>query len=264
MRHLTQSLALNPADAIALQKLQSQVDAAADYAAQVALAQRKWEAKNNALFGRIRLQLQRLNAGAQRCGYCEDSLGDEIEHIRPKNWFPDQVFRPENLLAACGPCNSPKGDAYAVVLPAGQVVAAVRNAQTGVQPPPAGQEAFLNPRYDDPADFLAIDLTGTFRIRPRLGLDIVGKARAEYTIRVLRLDMKDVLDDARKEAFQDFASRLKAYFLAEKQGATPLALAQMQAELLKKQHISVWREMQRQSKTALLPLFSLVPGADRW
>lgn len=217
------------------------------------------------MFQRVRDQLELLCPGARRCGYCEDSLADEIEHIRPKSWFPDQAFQPENYLFACGPCNGPKNNDYGVVLPTGQLVEARRDKLTGLVLPPAGQEALLHPRYDNPFDFLELDLINTFYFLPRLNLNTVDTARAEYTRRVLRLNTKDPLPRARREAYRDFAGRLHTYCLAERAGATPAELTQQREELLKKQHISVWREMQRQAATPLLhKLFSLVPGADQW
>jgi len=226
MIQLVQPLTLTASDVKALQDLQAEVDAAADYAAQVLLADKKWNAKNQPLFQRVRDKLEVLSPGARRCGYCEDSLADEIEHIRPKNWFPNQAFNPDNYLFACGPCNSPKGNAYAVVSPTGQLAEAIRTAKTGILPPPAGQEALLHPRYDNPQAFLALDLANTFYFKPQAGLSAADQARANYTIKVLRLNYKDPLVRARREAFKDFVARLKAYYLAEKEGVTNAELKQ--------------------------------------
>ena len=46
--------------------------------------------------------------------YCEDSVGDEVEHHRPKNLYPDHTFLWDNYLYACGPCNGPKNNRFAV------------------------------------------------------------------------------------------------------------------------------------------------------
>lgn len=265
MIHLTQPLNLTAADIAALQALQAQVDATPGYAAQVVLAAERWATKNRALFQRVRDQLELLSPGARRCGYCEDSLADEIEHVRPKSWFPGQAFQPENYLFACGPCNGPKSNDYAVVLPTGKLEEAQRDQHTGIVPPPAGQEALLHPRHDNPFDFLELDLNNTFYFLPRLNLNKVDAARAEYTRHILRLNTKDPLPRARREAFRDFIGRMHTYCHADRDGATITELAQQRGELLKKQHISVWREMQRQAATPLLhKLFSLVPGANRW
>ncbi|WP_143080360.1 hypothetical protein [Hymenobacter arizonensis] len=90
-------------------------------------------------------------------------------------------------------------------------------------------------------------------------------ARALYTLQVLNTN-KDPLLKARKGAFHDFAGRLKSYYLACQNNVSLPHLHLMRDELLRKQHITVWREMQRQSTSLSLPtpLFQLVPGAESW
>ena len=264
MIRLTTSLSLSTEDTDDLQRRQMAVTSCGDYAAQVALADKHWAGKPSALFKRVRKALAQVCPGAQRCCYCEDSCADEIEHIRPKNWFPDQVFDPENYLFACGPCNSPKGNAYAIVDARGQLIEAKRGKGVAVCAPPAGQEALLHPRLDDPAEYFFLDLENTFLFKPRRVLDSVRRKRAEYTLDVLRLN-KDVLTEGRREAFGDFLGRLESYGRAFRKGASADQLQRRRQEVLKKQHITVWREMQRQAHTPLLkPLFALVPGAEKW
>ena len=50
--------------------------------------------------------------GARRCGYCEDSDGDEIEHIKPRDLYPEKTFAWENYLLACGQCNRSKSSRF--------------------------------------------------------------------------------------------------------------------------------------------------------
>ncbi len=53
-----------------------------------------------------------------KCAYCESHIGHisfaHIEHYRPKSKFPDLAFDWDNLLLACGMCNSTgyKGDEF--------------------------------------------------------------------------------------------------------------------------------------------------------
>ena len=72
-----------------MQAQQDKVNAQADYAAQVAYAKDSWDDKPRTLFDRLRAQLEAPLSGNSRCVYCEDSLADEIEHMRPKQFFPD-------------------------------------------------------------------------------------------------------------------------------------------------------------------------------
>ncbi|OKL42067.1 HNH endonuclease family protein [Pontibacter flavimaris] len=265
MIHLKIPLVLGEEDQTALQALQQKIDEEANYGMQVSRADKLWESKPKALFQRVRSALEENCPGARRCNYCEDSLADEIEHIRPKSWFPDQAFDPANYLFACGPCNGPKNSAYAVVDANGKLTHAIRDRQSPVTLPPAGQEALLHPRMEDPLAYLSLDLSNTFRYEPIPTLNPVQEARAIYTRDILKIN-KDPLCVAREEAFQDFAARLKSYYLATREQEPESALLRYRNELLKKQHISVWREMQRQS--ALLPnlrkLFELVPNALHW
>lgn len=260
-------LSLTLADHQQLRNLQQLVDVESDYANRVELARQKWNNKPSTLFERIRTALADicLGGGTRRCSYCEDSLADEIEHIRPKNWFPNQVFDPLNYLFACGPCNGPKNNQYAVVSSSGIITEAVRTRGSVILPPPLGQEALLNPWEDNPADFFFLDLQNTFEFKPKASLNNHDATRAAYTLRILKIN-KDPLNSARRAAFSDFAGRLKEYHLALRDNESLAALMRMQSELLLKQHITVWHEMQRQANQhiSLQRLFRLVPGAIHW
>jgi uncharacterized protein (TIGR02646 family) len=268
MIRLIKPLTLSLADQQALQAIQLDVNKGVDYETQVKLADQRWSSKPNTLFQRVRAALEDTCPGARRCGYCEDSLADEIEHVRPKNWFPEQAFDPDNYLFACGPCNGPKSNAYAVVDISGVLTEVKRQKNSPILPPPVGQEALIHPRFDDPADFFFLDLTNTFEFRPKRALGAIETSRADYTIRILRIN-KDALVKARKEAFNDFAARLVNYHRAlerSEPATVATVLDRLRNELLRKQHITVWREMQRQSSVLpfLNPLFALVPGAEEW
>ncbi|NOY25886.1 MAG: HNH endonuclease, partial [Oligoflexia bacterium] len=47
-----------------------------------------------------------MASGRARCMYCEDSLGTDIDHFRPKADFPQRAFAWPNYLLACSHCNS--------------------------------------------------------------------------------------------------------------------------------------------------------------
>lgn len=51
-------------------------------------------------------KLRSMASGLERCMYCEDSGGTDIEHFRPKSVYPHQAFQWENYLLACSHCNS--------------------------------------------------------------------------------------------------------------------------------------------------------------
>ena len=87
-----------------LNSYQAEVDDAGDYPTRVAEGKRQFASRqSNATFRSVRECLAQMCAGAQRCVYCEDSLGDEIEHIKPKDLYPEEVFRWPNFVFASDP-----------------------------------------------------------------------------------------------------------------------------------------------------------------
>jgi len=127
-----------------LRGLQAEVDGASDPAA---AATALWaNRKANRAFDEIRETLKtKMAAGCERCMFCGDSAGTDIEHFRPKSTFPGHAFRWENYLLACSTCNGPtyKG--------------------TKFPQDPAGNPLLLDPTTDRPAAHLPFEpLTGLF------------------------------------------------------------------------------------------------------
>lgn len=206
-------------------------------------------------------------SGAQRCAYCEDSVADEVEHIKPKDLYPESVFVWENYLYACGPCNGPKNNQFAVFSSmAEQFTDVTRGRKALVVPPEEGDPVLINPRIENPLDFLYLDLVDTFYFLPRLGLDTKKQKRADYTIDILRLNAKDYLVEARAEAFGSYRARLSEYISDKASGVKGTHLDKRVKAQQRMQHPTVWREMQRQQKLipALKYLFDLAPEAASW
>lgn len=72
------------------------------------------ELKNRYRHPEIKQQIVRETH--EKCAYCESKIrhtypGD-IEHIKPKSDFEDDIFEYENLTLACGECNRRKNDNY--------------------------------------------------------------------------------------------------------------------------------------------------------
>lgn len=65
-----------------------------------------WKVKSAARFRVIRNALREMASGRARCMYCEDSLGTDIDHFKPKALYPNAAFTWENYLLACSYCNS--------------------------------------------------------------------------------------------------------------------------------------------------------------
>lgn len=103
-----------------------------------------------------------------KCCFCETLLGEQsknlnVEHYHYKKTYPNEVVRWDNLLPACGQCNSNKGthDTY--------------------------QEPLINPAEDDPRDFLSLKF---YRI---VSKDKSRTSKGRLTVELLDLNNRDRL-----------------------------------------------------------------------
>lgn len=270
---------LAPSAHTTLESLQALIDAEPNYASMVEAAKRAWDTKTSTrakadAFLAVRKTLAEMCIGPIRCAYCEDSLADEVEHIRPKNFFPAHVFRWENYLFACGPCNGPKGSRYGVISN-GAVVEVFRAPKGPVIPPPAGASALIDPRTEDPLEFLELDLGGTtpdgtelpatFEFLPKDTATLLAQARATFSINVLGLN-REVMRVARENAFGGFRARSREYVVEKESGASDGRIDELRDDLLSTPHLTVFAEMRRQQAylPAIQALFLAAPEAANW
>ncbi len=257
---------LDPDATTALNEYQRQVDTAGSYEDRVSNAKTWFSQRNrrsNPTFRKVRESLTSMCSGAQRCVYCEDSVGDEVEHIQPKDLYPCLVFVWTNYVYACGRCNDGKSNKFAVI--SGNRLLNVTRPRGGpVVPPTPGAPAFLNPRIEDPLDFLDLDLDGTFLVLARDGLPDIHRERTEFTIETLKLN-RDVLLHARATAFGSYRARLHEY-VDVRETVTSEELEGLVDSLRAMPHGTVWAEMKRQrlSLPNLNELFSRAPEALHW
>jgi uncharacterized protein (TIGR02646 family) len=255
--------------AAGLVALQAEVDAAGSYAERVDEGKRLFELRNkprNLIFDEVKRALEVMCSGVRRCAYCEDSLADEVEHVWPKDLYPHLVFAWANYVYACGPCNGPKGSHFAVFL-AGACEATEVGRPRGapIMPPVDGAAAFIDPRTEDGLQWMVLDLRETCLFVPRAPRGTRDHARAEYTIQTLGLN-RDALVATRKAAYGDYVAHLHHYQLRRAAGAAEAHLAELRDVIVRRQHPTVWREMQRQREhlPALRALFADVPEAASW
>ena len=249
---------------------QLEIDSIPGYADQVARGKLAFKQKNkpaNATFSEIRSALGRMCSGALRCVYCEDSAGYQVEHMRPKDLYPNEVFVWLNYAYACGLCNGPKNNRFGVLQPGQSVITHVtRPRNSPIVPPVAGAFALIDPRIENPLNLICLDLLGTFYFLPMVGLGAADSVRAEYTIELLGLNSRDYLPQARAEAFESYFSRLSDYRSRRGFGGSSEELDRRVLAIKRMQHPTVWREMQRQQARipALRELFDDVPEALNW
>ncbi len=128
----------------------------------------------------VRVALDAMASGRQRCMYCEDSRAEDIEHFRPKASHPERAFDWLNLLKVCPGCNRQKNDDFDAQL--------------------------LDPTADDPFDHLVFSFrTGRYVARE-------DSPRGRVTLRVLRrLASDQILARGRRDAFLKLGAFLRDY-----------------------------------------------------
>ncbi|MVM38822.1 aminoglycoside phosphotransferase [Spirosoma sp. HMF3257] len=263
-----------------LNTFQAEIDKQIGFAAKSASAKTNFSNKNkkgNDVFDKVKKSLTKMCSGARRCVYCEDSFADEVEHIYPKDLYPEKVFDWNNYVYACGPCNGPKNNKFAVFrhdTGAFQIVNPPRG--TAATQPPAGEAALINPRVENPLDYCILDLSpGSFKfviLKPKGTKDYL---RAKYTFEeILQFNevARETLREAREHAYGDYKARLFQYVRLRDAGSSQAQLDNMIEQLQKKGHPTVWKEMQRYHKErhlaridrALDDLFIQAPEALSW
>ena len=224
----------------------------------------KYNKKTNAAFKVVREKLAEMSGGTVRCNYCEDSNANQVEHIYPKNFYPEKCFVWENYCYACGPCNLPKKDLFIVFDDASGDEVDLKTIPPNTAPP-IGQALLVDPRTEDPLEFLFLDTQSTFRFVPFKD-EIKDKRRAEYTIEILGLNSRNSLVRARQVAFDNYKARLFEYVTKKEVGTTEAELNPLIDSLKSEHHQTVWYEMIRQRRLhpILDDLFNRAPEALNW
>jgi uncharacterized protein (TIGR02646 family) len=199
-----------------LQALTNDVTSHPTLAAQYERAKTLWEARKNRqadqlIWVEIERKLSENHPRPGLCQYCEFDRTSPTEHFYPKKHFPHKAFSWNNYLRICTKCNSEfKGDKFAIFNPAGSSTFEELAITRGTYPAPPTEDAvLLNPRMDNPQDYLRLDLaTGIFvdnYTNDRL------KARAKYTRELFRFNSNDLLLRHRRKAFDHYFQKLETY-----------------------------------------------------
>jgi hypothetical protein len=288
------SKVLSPAASAELARQQRAVDKPVAFADRVAKAQSRWKSKGKSKAGKpafteITKALVRMTVSANACSYCEHNEGGDIEHIYPKSWFPERAFAWDNYLWACKSCNTTfKNSGFAVFSPSGSATLVSLTSQTP-GPPPTSDGVLLNPRTENPLDFLELDFRGGLAFVPRFGLGPREYRRAVYTRELLHLNRRPELRKARAIAHRHFIGLLREFVevkdsatLAELKAAVNIPhivaanrpFARQRAEIMvslrravwSHPHPSVWHEIKKQYVTLdqAPALFAKAPEALTW
>lgn len=200
--------------------------------------------------------------------YCEDSLASQVEHFKPKDFYPELAFVWHNYLYACGPCNVRKTNNFPIVSDrTGELIFLHRAPGDPVEPPEPGRAVLIDPRQEEPLDYMQLDLRETHRFQP---LDSDPRSlrhqRARKTIDVLGLNDRDFLPEARGTAYQAYHGVFKLYVDRREQRDPRERLDRAENALRRLGHATVWEEMkrQRQNLPELQSLFERAPEALTW
>ena len=253
----------------ALAEYQRDVDARGTYRERVSRAKTRfsrYNRKTNPTFAAVQAKLVAMCGGTRRCMYCEDSVADEVEHFKPKDLYPDLVFAWRNYLYACGQCNggSGKSNRFSIVEPGtGALVDVTRRRRARVTPPREGAAALIDPRHENPLDFIILDLRDTFEFTPFADAGTVDFKRADYTIDLLRLNDRGYLTEARKNARGAYEALLERYVTLTQDGASQRQVSRVKGCIQGNPHPTVWAEMKRQHgrHDSLAKLFEAAPEA---
>lgn len=115
--------------------------------------------------------LQAMMGHRQRCMYCVDSHGSDIEHFWPKAPYPDRAFLWSNMLLCCTECGRFKGNRFPLSC--------------------AGSPMLIDPSAENPWEHLDFDpdtgnLTARYEAAQR-----APSPRGECTVQVLQLDRRE-------------------------------------------------------------------------
>jgi uncharacterized protein (TIGR02646 family) len=153
--------------------------------------------------------LQRMAGNRQRCMYCGDSHGTDIEHFWPKNPYPERMFQWPNMLLCCTECGRFKGDDI---------------------PLANDQPLLIDPTAEDPWQFLDFDpATGNIVAR----YDVATNdwlAKGTETVKALHLDRREALAATHQQSHRRLESLVKAAIQEPLPDGTKLANALREAD----------------------------------
>lgn len=133
--------------------------------------------------------LKHMAGRRERCMYCCDSHGTDIEHYWPKSDYPERMFRWPNLLLCCTECGRFKGKSFPIA---------------------AGVPQLVDPTAEDPWDQLDFDPdTGVLVARYDPANDREN-VRGSETVRVLQLDRREALNDGYLKTWRQLSAVLAA------------------------------------------------------
>ena len=171
--------------------LEKQSDANTKYAAKTLKPDAHWKsARQTKTMKRVLVCLQNMMGPRQRCMYCVDSHGCDIEHFQPKASFSKWMYRWNNLLLCCTQCGRLKGSKFPLF---------------------NSKPLLLDPSKEEPWKYLDFDPT-TGNITARF--DILSNAfqiKGEETVITLQLDRREALAVGYQQTYKKLNQRISLF-----------------------------------------------------
>ena len=189
---------------------QRQVTANARLAAGTLDVNSEWKsARQTKTMGKVLATLQSMMGERQRCMYCLDSHGCDIEHFRPKSSYPKWMFKWNNLLLCCTECGRIKGSQF----------------------PLSGRRPMLiDPTKEEPWDYLDFDpITGNMTARFDLQANDFF-AKGLRTVSTLQLDRREALAAGYAQTYRKLCAVINGFVNTPSQTADDLIDALLQED----------------------------------
>jgi uncharacterized protein (TIGR02646 family) len=153
--------------------------------------------------------LKRMMGERERCMYCLDSHGTDIEHFWPKTPYPERMFLWPNMLLCCTECGRFKGDQF---------------------PLSEGLPLLIDPTGEEPWQYLDFDPT-TGNIVARFDLDKHDwSAKGQATVGVFHLDRREAMASGYRRTHFRLAARVETHLHSDASSADDLISALSQAD----------------------------------
>jgi uncharacterized protein (TIGR02646 family) len=153
--------------------------------------------------------LKRMMGERERCMYCLDSHGTDIEHFWPKTPYPERMFLWPNMLLCCTECGRFKGDQF---------------------PLSEGLPLLIDPTGEEPWQYLDFDPT-TGNIVARFDLDKNDwSAKGQATVGVFHLDRREAMASGYRRTHFRLAARVETHLHSDASSADDLISALSEAD----------------------------------
>jgi uncharacterized protein (TIGR02646 family) len=172
--------------------------------------EQEWKSARQTRPLKVALKLLKSMAGdRERCMYCGDSHGSDMEHFWPKMPYPERMFLWPNLLLCCTECGRFKGDRF---------------------PVDNGAVVLIDPTSDDPWQHLDFD-PDTGNIAARFDMQTNNwSPRGIKTVEILQLDRREALNAGYRKTWSRLRIRLEAAMEEAKPDTDILAKALRDAD----------------------------------